>query len=164
MSSSIDSGQSKSILDSIGVIAQYIKDISFENPKAPSALFLQEAPTFKISVDVRVQAIRENTFEVILSIQVKSSLKEESIFILELEYAGLFDLPVNLSDAEKGVVLLVHCPQILFPYARRIISSLSQDGGFPPLMISHINFSELYAQRKQVEDDVARAIPTENTN
>ncbi|MBA8667375.1 protein-export chaperone SecB [Holosporaceae bacterium 'Namur'] len=135
---------------SVVVNAQYIKDLSFENPKSPMSLMLEEQPQMDVSLDILVTPLEPLIFEVVLSIEVRSSAKGSDLFIIDLHYGGVFTLEAE-NDAEKELTLLVYCPSILFPYARRIISDVSRDGGFPPLMISPIDFMGLYSQKKANE-------------
>lgn len=137
------------------VNAQYIKDLSFENPKSPMSLMLEEQPQIDVALDIAVAALEEQVYEVVLSVQVKSTAKDESIFLIELHYGGVFTLETS-DEQEKELTLLVYCPSILFPYARRIISDVSRDGGFPPLMISPIDFMGLYAQKKANDATVSK--------
>lgn len=134
---------------SVVISAQYIKDLSFESPNSPYSLIAQEQPNVDISLDINAQAIHDNTFEVILSIRADATNKGEPVFIIDLHYAGLFVIENEEQvDLDKELTLLVHCPNILFPYARRIISDIVRDGGYPPLMLSPIDFMGLYQQKR----------------
>ncbi len=136
---------------SVIVNVQYVKDLSFENPKAPYSLISPEQPSIDIGLDINAQLIHENMFEVVISVQAKASNKTDVIFIVELEYAGLFTLDEG-DEQDREKILLVHCPNILFPYVRRIISDTVRDGGYPPLMIAPVDFLNLYAQRKKEKE------------
>ncbi len=139
---------------SVIISAQYIKDLSFESPTSPYSLMTQEQPNIDVSLDINAQIIHEKTFEIVLSIRASANGKEGTIFIVDLHYAGLFVLEdqEQIDDSKesnnKEITLLVHCPNILFPYARRIISDVVRDGGFPPLMLAPIDFMSLYQQKK----------------
>jgi preprotein translocase subunit SecB len=127
--------------------AQYIKDLSFENPNAPKSLIGKgEKPQIDVSVDIQVQALEDKTFEVSLIIGAKANVKDDALFVTELNYAGIFT--VDVPEAEKEAVLMVYCPGMLFPYTRRIVSDATRDGGFPPLMLDPVDFGALYAQHK----------------
>lgn len=129
--------------------AQYVKDLSFESPKAPASLAgFKNAPEIELSVDINVQKVTENDLEVALLINATAKYENEKIFIVELKYAGLFSVLNMPDDAQKEQVLLIYCPSILFPFARRIISDVTRDGGFQPLMIAPIDFASLYMQHK----------------
>lgn len=146
---------------SVVVNAQYIKDLSFENPKAPEAFMMKEQPAIDVALDVTVNPLDENVFEVVLSIHAKAIVDEKDVFIIELDYAGVFT--VSTEDInEREVTLLVYCPAILFPYARRIVSDVSRDGGYPPLMIAPIDFMSLYLNKKEM--DVASQAKNDNNH
>ena len=139
----------------LSINAQYIKDLSFENPKAPFSLLHNEKPEIGVSIDIGAHNIQDETYEVVLSIQVRSTVKDEMQFLIELQYAGIFSLENKIekkSDMEQ--VLFVQCPSIIFPYARRIISDLTRDGGYLPLYISPIDFHALYVNNKDKRKNI----------
>ena len=131
------------------IISQYIKDLSFENPKGPFPFAKkEERPAISVTVDVKVNATsNENIYEVILSIKVSATHQNNDVFLIDLIYQGVFEIE-NLTDDIKEAYLLVECPRILFPFARRIIYDLHADGGLPPLLLDTVNFAELYKNRK----------------
>ena len=131
------------------IISQYIKDLSFENPKGPFPFAKkEERPAISVTVDVKANATsNENIYEVILSIKVSASHQDNDVFLIDLIYQGVFEIE-NLTDDIKEAYLLVECPRILFPFARRIIYDLHADGGLPPLLLDTVNFAELYKNRK----------------
>ena len=132
------------------VLAQYVKDLSFENPGAPDTLRPgQPAPGIDLSIDVKARSLGEDTFEVALSISARASRDQESkdvVYIAELTYAGLFQM-ANVSDQEREPLLLIECPRLIFPYARRVLADATRDGNFPPLMLEPVDFSQLYRQQ-----------------
>lgn len=134
----------------ISVIAQYVKDISFENPNSPKSLQANEArPAINVSVDVAAKRLEENDlYEVELKIGAQAKRGEEVLFLSEVSYAGVFLLKA-IPDNELQPALLIYCPTILFPYVRRIVSDLTRDGGFPTLMLDPIDFGKLYIQRME---------------
>jgi len=134
----------------ISVNAQYIKDFSFENPGAPQTLVgLEEAPQIELSLDLNVQKMpEEGYFEVEISINAKALAKKKTLFLVDLKYAGIFRL-INIPEEQIQMLLAVHCPSILFPYARKIVSDVTQDGGFQPLMIDPVDFGILYNKKMQ---------------
>jgi preprotein translocase subunit SecB len=134
----------------ISVNAQYIKDFSFESPGAPQTLVgLEEAPQIELSLDLNVQKMpEEGYFEVELSINAKALAKEKTLFLVDLKYAGIFCL-INIPEEQIQMLLAVHCPSIIFPYARKIVSDVTQDGGFQPLMIDPVDFGILYNKKMQ---------------
>jgi preprotein translocase subunit SecB len=126
--------------------AQYIKDLSFENPRAPFSLLEKEVPQIDINLDVRVEQLQEELFEVVINLSARSLIKEEIIFLLELSYGGLFT--ISGYQEAKEEILLVECPKVLFPFLRRIVADVTRDGGFPPLMLSPVDFKGLYLNKK----------------
>ena len=131
------------------IISQYIKDLSFENPKGPFPFAKkEERPAISVTVDVKANATsNENIYEVILSIKVSATHQDNDVFLIDLIYQGVFEIE-NLTDDIKEAYLSVECPRILFPFARRIIYDLHADGGLPPLLLDTVNFAELYKNRK----------------
>ncbi|MEI9996113.1 MAG: protein-export chaperone SecB [Rhizomicrobium sp.] len=131
----------------IQIIAQYVKDLSFENPGAPAAMTIR--PQIDLGVDLQAKRLDEQTFEVELKLRVTAkSAEDKSLFLLELAYAGLLQI-VNVPEDVIQQVLLIEGPHLLFPYARRIISDAVRDGGMPPLMIEPIDFAGLYRSRAE---------------
>jgi preprotein translocase subunit SecB len=125
------------------VNAQYVKDLSFENPNAPVSLQQKAEPKVEVNVDVRAVNLSENVYEVTLTTAVTGYNDTTKLFIAELAYAGVF----TLTGIEKNDVqpyLLKECPRLLFPFSRSIIADVTRDGGFPPLLIQPIDFSHLY--------------------
>jgi len=131
------------------IISQYIKDLSFENPRGPFPFAKKgERPAIKVMVDVKASSTtQENIYEVILSVNVTASHLDDNVFLIDLIYQGIFEIE-NLTDDVKEAYLLIECPRILFPFARRIIYDLHADGGLPPLLLDTVNFAELYKNRK----------------
>lgn len=133
----------------LAVQGQYIKDLSFEAPATPGifADLMKSAPEIPTSVDIRVNKLRDNLYEVTLHLQTESKVQGKSAFIAELQYAGLFT--VNVPEEHLHPVLMIECPRLLFPFARGILASITREGGFPPLMLQPIDFVALYRQRAQ---------------
>jgi preprotein translocase subunit SecB len=141
----------------LNVVSQYIKDLSFENPNAPLSLTkLQSNPNINFNVNTNVNKLQQDHYEVSLQISAKatdtSGSKEEIIFLLEIQYAGLF-IVNGVSDEKINEILLVNCPSILFPYLRRIIADITRDGGFPPMTIDPIDFYGLYLKNRENNKD-----------
>ena len=133
---------------SVAINSQYIKDLSFENPKAPGSLVPQkEAPQIEVSLNLEAKALQDDVHEVTLQITSTAKSSNDPLFVVELAYSGLFTLK-NVAPDQKEMILLIHCPTILFPFARRILSDVTRDGGFQPLMLEPIDFAGLYQQRK----------------
>tara|TARA_R110002012_G_scaffold229209_1_gene401761 strand:- start:537 stop:1058 length:522 start_codon:yes stop_codon:yes gene_type:complete len=132
---------------SMTVQAQYIKDMSFENPKAPLSLRSDIRPDVEIGVDVRAERMADNVFEVILLLNVNGVHEGDKIFIVELSYAGVFQF-ANLRPDQLEYVLMVECARLLFPFARQIIGQVTADGGFPPLHIQPIDFLGVFQKNE----------------
>lgn len=131
------------------MIAQYIKDLSFENPNAPMSLQDNGGnPNIEVSVNVSAQKLDEQVFEVVLQIGVSSTSNEQSVYEIELAYAGLFRL-INIPEEALQPILLIQCPNLIFPFVRRLLVDLTREGGYPPLMIDPINFEELFRHNMQ---------------
>lgn len=132
---------------SVSVIAQYVKDMSFENPAAPETLRPREqAPNINVSVGVQPRQIGATDVEVELRIDARAVDGDQVLFAIELVYAGLFRL-VNVTQENASPIMLIECPRLLFPFARQIIADASRHGGFPPLLLDPIDFVALYHQR-----------------
>jgi preprotein translocase subunit SecB len=134
---------------------QYIKDLSFEVPNAP-AVFTQTGtpPEIPINIDVKARNVQDNIFEVVIDIRIDAKIKGEPAFILELAYGAVFTLNVPKENLQP--VLLIECPRLMFPYARNIVSDVTRDGGFAPLMLTPIDFAQLYRQRMQQAAEQAK--------
>ena len=132
----------------ISVNAQYIKDLSFENPGAPASLIsTSNPPHIDLALDLNIQRMPEDEyFEVEIIISAKATSENKTLFIVDLKYAGIFHL-INVPEEQIQILLTVHCPAIIFPFARKIIADVTQDGGFQPLMIDPIDFGALYNKK-----------------
>jgi preprotein translocase subunit SecB len=131
----------------IQIIAQYVKDLSFENPGAPATVTVR--PQIDLGVDLQARRLENQLYEVELKLRVAAKSPEDKpVFLLELAYAGLLQI-VNVPEDVLQQILLIEGPHLLFPYARRIISDAVRDGGMPPLMIEPIDFAGLYRSRAE---------------
>ncbi len=130
----------------VGVLAQYVKDYSFENPNAPAVYQWQGQPQMDVQFNIGSQLVGEDLHEVALKVDITARSDEGTAFKLELLYAGLFALK-NIPAEQLQAFLLAEAPRILFPFARRIISDATIDAGFPPLLLDPIDFGSLYMQR-----------------
>jgi preprotein translocase subunit SecB len=130
----------------IQVVGQYIKDLSFENPGAPSNP--ASRPQIELSVDLQARQLDVQIYEVEMKLRVAATVEDKPSFLLELVYAGLFQLH-NIPDEVRNQVLLIEAPHLLFPFARRIVADMVRDGGMPPLMIEPIDFAALYRAKAQ---------------
>jgi preprotein translocase subunit SecB len=131
------------------VLAQYTKDLSFENPNAPASLAPQaSAPQINIQINVGANNVAQNEYEVTLSVEGKAQNSGKMIFSFELAYAGVFRI-LNVPQENLHPLIMIECPRLLFPFAREIIASAVRDGGFPPLMLDPVDFVGLYQQNMQ---------------
>lgn len=138
------------------VNAQYVKDLSFENPRAPQSLIQPSTqPQVDINVDVNARNLAPEMFEVTLTINASARVNNDPVFLVELVYGAVITVK-NASEAILPALLLVETPRIIFPFARAVIADATRDGGFPPLMINPIDFAELL-RRQQVSG--AAAVP-----
>ncbi|MGE0735827.1 MAG: protein-export chaperone SecB [Alphaproteobacteria bacterium] len=130
------------------VRGQYVKDLSFENPGAPQSLVnMNQAPAVDVNVNVAVNNVQGNDFEVVLTLNASATNDGKSVFVVELAYAGVFTLSPSIPEEHKGPVLLIECPRLLFPFARAIVADATREGGFPPLMLQPIDFVAIYQQQ-----------------
>ena len=132
-------------LPQVGILAQYVKDLSFENPNAPAVYQWQGQPQMDVQVNIGVSGVGQDMHEVVLKIEVEAKSDEGVAFRVETLYAGLFALR-NIPDDQLQPFLLAEAPRLLFPFARQIISGAVTDGGFPPLLLDPIDFGGLYMQ------------------
>ncbi len=134
---------------------QYIKDLSFENPGAPQSFSITEQPSIEISLDISTGQLEESVYEVTTKITITSKIKDQLMFIIDLEYAGVFTIKA-VGEEELEGALLVKCPEILYPFIRRIIFNLTTDGGFAPLTLQPIDFLSMYRDKKEgVTDSIS---------
>ena len=131
----------------LNVLAQYVKDLSFENPNAPRSLQQQQQqPKINIQINVNAKPLAEHDFEVELKIEGRAELPTTTLFGFELLYAGIFRLQ-NVPQENAHPLVMIECPRLLFPFARAIIAEAVRNGGFPPLLIDPVDFVSLYRQR-----------------
>lgn len=122
---------------------QYIKDLSFENPRAPQIFHSSEKPEVGVNVNVGAERLAERSFEIVLRFVVSAKTKSDTVFVLELDYAGVCEV-ANVAERDLQAVVLIEGPRMLFPFARAVIANTTRDGGFPPLLISTVDFVEMY--------------------
>lgn len=131
--------------------SQYIKDLSFENPYAGQQFTTENPPKIDIAVGVKGRRVSDDQQEVDLSITAKATLNDKPVFVAELTYSGHFTI-TGVTAEQVEPALLIECPRLLFPFARRIIADCCRDGGYPPLMLEPIDFAQMYMNRKQKGD------------
>ena len=161
--------QKQAIQPNTKVLAQFIRDLSFENILAQKGLDSNTPPDIKVKVNLDAKKRKpEDQYEVLIKLSVISSIKTEAtepsndkenskLFILEIEYGGIFEV-TGVPEDQIHPYLMIECPRILFPYLRRIVGDVTRDGGFPPLNLEQINFLALYQNeiaRRQAEAEKA---------
>lgn len=137
----------------MNVLAQYVKDLSFENPDAPRSLTQRTKPP-KVDVRINVSVNRQSQENLEVSLKLEASGKDadegQTLFQAELVYAGLFRI-ANVPDNQIGALAMVECPRLLFPFARQIMADATRGGGFPPLLLEPVDFVALYRERLRRE-------------
>ncbi|MCX7302787.1 MAG: protein-export chaperone SecB [Hyphomicrobiales bacterium] len=140
---------------SLSVLAQYVKDLSFESPGAPGSLRGRDkAPGIAINVNVSANPLSDKEFDVNLSLSAKASGESDVMFNVELIYGGVFRIE-GFPQEHMLPLLFIECPRLLFPFARQIIAEATRNGGFPPLMLDPIDFAQMFQQK--LADDQAKA-------
>ena len=141
----------------IRILAQFIRDLSMENPRAPDALRPSQAqPQIDLNVEMNARGREDGLFEVDLKLSARANRSDGPLFVVELLYGGVFGISgVGADDMEP--VLLIECPRYLFPFARRIIAEVTSEGGFPPFLLDPIDFAAVYQARKAQEPQVGHA-------
>ena len=131
--------------------AQYLKDLSFENPN-PLDAFKKDGtkPDISVNVNTSVKKLPDNAFEVTLDIKTEAKQKDKTSFIAEVSYAGIFTLNKVPPEHEKPL-LLIEAPRMLFPFARNVLAETTRDGGYPPLMLNPIDFAALFQKQAEKE-------------
>ncbi|MBL8527704.1 MAG: protein-export chaperone SecB [Burkholderiales bacterium] len=128
----------------------YVKDLSLEIPNAPQIFLEREAPQVDVQIQTQGTVVQEGIYHVVLSITVTANLGERTVFLVEVAQAGIFQIR-NVPESDLDGVLGIACPNILFPYAREVVSDAVTRAGFPPVVLNPINFEALYQQRRQQE-------------
>lgn len=152
-------GQAEAPQPSVRVLAQYVKDLSFENPRAPMSLQRRDqTPAINIAVNVGARLLAQQDFEVTLSLDAKAGEGEELAFQVELQYAGVIRVS-GMKTEHVQPFLLIEGPRLLFPFARQIVAEAVRNGGFPPLMIDPIDFVSVYRRKLQTAKGEAAQNP-----
>lgn len=128
---------------SLSVLAQYLKDLSFENPRAPQSFQGEGSPKIDVNVDVQARPLGTDQYEVELSLAARAKRDEDAVFVVEATYAGAFEIK-NLPREQLEMIMLVECPRLLFPFMRQIVAEATRNGNFPPLMLEPIDFMGIY--------------------
>lgn len=138
------------------VNAQYIKDLSFENPSPLSNITgNEERPSISVHIEAQAHNLSERSFEVTLRVQVDAKRKDAQVFLLDLEYAGAFTIGNEVPEEYLRPILMIECPRILFPFARNIVASTTQEGGYPALLLTPVDFADLY--QRQIAQEQAQS-------
>ena len=140
----------------LNVVAQYIKDLSFENPNAPQSMAPGQQPQIAIQINVNAKPVQGNDIEVELKLDGKAESGANVMFSFELVYAGVFRIQ-NVPQEAMNPIVLIECPRLLFPFAREIIATTVRNGGFPPLLLDPVDFVGLY--RKKMAEMQAAGTP-----
>src|SRR5690606_8701795 len=141
---------------SLAVIAQYVKDLSFENPRAPQVFGSTAAPQSTASVTVGSRQLAERTYEVTLNMRIEGKVNDEPAYIVELVYGGVFAIGAVPNELIEPL-LMVEAPRLLFPFARGVAASATREGGFPQILINPIDFGAMYRSRVQAAAKAAAA-------
>lgn len=146
----------------VSILAQYIKDLSVENPSAPQVFSWQVQPSLDVQFNIAVNPAGDNVHEVILKIEISARSENGTHFMVDLSYAGLFGLR-NLPDEALQPFILIEAPRLLFPFARQIIAEAISNTGFPPLLLDPIDFTSAYMAQIQAQQGDGSAGETQST-
>lgn len=133
-------------LPSAGIISQYVKDLSVENPNAPESFQWQETPTIDVQFNIAARSLSEEVSEIELKIAINSKCQSGTQFIVDLAYCGLVGMR-NLEEAQMHAFTYAEAPRLLFPFARGVIADAVRDAGFQPLLLEPIDFNGIYLQQ-----------------
>ncbi len=128
------------------IVGHFVRDLSFENVAAIEGSQIQGAPEISVTVNLDASAAGETRYQVAMKINATAKIGDSTRFIAELDYVGVFEI-ANVAKEHLHPFLFVECPRQILPYARRVISDVTRDGGYPPLMIDNIDFAQLYRRR-----------------
>ena len=143
--STTNGGPAEAPAPQLSVLAQYVKDFSFENPNAPQSLMPGQQPQIGIQINVDARPLADSDVEVSLRLEGKAEHQGNIMFAFELTFAGVFRIQ-NVPPEGVQPLMLIECPRLLFPFAREIIATTVASGGFPPLMLDPVDFAGLYRQ------------------
>jgi preprotein translocase subunit SecB len=155
-------GNGADTLPVAGLLSQYIKDLSVENPKAPESFQWTEQPQIDVQFNIGARAVNEEISEIELKISASAKTSQGTAYIVELAYCGLVGMR-NMADEQKHAFTYAEAPRILFPFARRVVADAVRDAGFAPLLLDPIDFQGIYMHqlqaRQQAEAEAAAAAP-----
>ena len=146
--STTNGGPAEAPAPQLSVLAQYVKDFSFENPNAPQSLMPGQQPQIGIQINVDARPLADSDVEVSLRLEGKAEHQGNIMFAFELTFAGVFRIQ-NVPQESLNAIVLIECPRLLFPFAREIVANAVRNGGFPPLLLDPFDFEALYRQRME---------------
>ena len=141
-------GQQNAAAATFTINAQYVKDLSFENPNIPGLLTLEAEPSVEMNIDVKGSNLDNDFYEVVLTLSCKGSSGETTLFVAELSYASLISLN-DVPEEQIQRILFVECPILMFPFARNIIADATRDGGYPPILMQPVDFQAIFDKGTQ---------------
>jgi preprotein translocase subunit SecB len=131
----------------LAILAQYVKDLSFENPRAPQIFSAPAAPQSTAAVTIGTRSLTERTYEVTLNLRIEGKVGEDTAYMVEVAYSGIFAIgPVPPELVEP--LLMIEAPRLLFPFARAVAATATREGGFPQIMVNPIDFAGMYRNRR----------------
>jgi len=136
----------------------YIKDVSFETPNSPTIFTEEWKPESNLNLNSGVNKLADDTYEVILTVTVTTKVGDKTAFLVEVQQAGIFHIK-GFPESEMGPMMNAYCPNVLFPYAREVVSDLVSKGSFPQLLLTPVNFDALYAQHLQEQQAAGEGTP-----
>jgi len=136
----------------------YIKDVSFETPNSPHVFTQRWEPTVEFNLNTHATNLQDDVYEIALTVTVTVKLEDKTAYLVEVCQAGIFSL-TGFTQSELGPLAGSYCPNILFPFAREVVSDLVIKGGFPPMLLAPVNFDALYAQHLQQAEEAALETP-----
>ena len=139
-----------------GIEKIYVKDMSLEVPNAPAVFLQREAPQIAVELSNAANKLEDGLYEVTLTVTVTSKVEDKTVFLVEVAQSGIFQVR-NIPDENLEPIIAITCPNILFPYAREAVSDMVTRAGFPPVLLSPINFEALYAQQKAQSETAGSA-------
>jgi len=146
--STTNGGSTEPTPPQLSVLAQYVKDLSFENPNAPQSMMPGQQPQIGIQINVDAKPLADTDIEVALRLEGKAEHQGSLMFAFELTFAGVFRIQ-NVPQESLNAVVLIECPRLLFPFAREIVANAVRNGGFPPLLLDPFDFVALYRQKME---------------
>jgi len=134
----------------------FVKDLSFETPNSPDIFTVEWDPESSLNLNSSVNKLADNTYEITLTVTVTTKVGEQTAYLVEVQQGGIFHVN-NFPEDQMGHMMGAYCPNILFPYAREVVSDLVSKGGFPQLLLTPVNFDGLYAQHMEEQTQAAGA-------